>query len=152
MALQFQHYTFDELSTSLLYNIMKVRQEVFIVEQNCPYLDADGKDQAAYHLLGTYEADEVVAYTRLLPKGVSYPEYCSIGRVLTTEKARGQGAGKDIMLQSIATCRKLFSNQKIKISAQSYLVKFYTDLGFEPTGETYLEDNIPHMAMIYSEV
>ena len=131
---------------------MKVRQEVFIVEQDCPYLDADGKDQAGFHLLGTDKKGDLLAYTRLLPKGVSYPEYCSIGRVLTSEKGRGKGAGKEIMLQSIAACKKLFPNQKIKISAQSYLNKFYTDLGFEATGESYLEDNIPHMAMIYSAV
>lgn len=150
MALQFQHYSFDELSTSSLYSIMRVRQEVFIVEQDCPYLDADGKDQAGYHMLGINEKGELMAYTRLLPKGISYPEYCSIGRVLTSEKVRGQGAGKDIMLQSIAACKTLYIEQKIKISAQSYLDKFYTNLGFEATGESYLEDNIPHMAMIYN--
>ncbi len=152
MALQFQHYTFDELNTSLLYSIMRVRQEVFIVEQDCPYLDADSKDQAGYHLLGTNEQGDLVAYTRLLPKGVSYPEYCSIGRVLTTDKVRGQGAGKELMKHSIQICKTLFTGQKIKISAQSYLDKFYSDLGFEATGESYLEDNIPHQAMIYSKI
>ena len=152
MALQFKHYKFNELSTSLLYSIMRVRQEVFIVEQDCPYLDADSKDQFGYHLLGINEQGDLIAYTRLLPKGVSYSEYCSIGRVLTSEKGRGKGAGKEIMLQSIAACKKLFPDQKIKISAQSYLDKFYTDLGFEATGESYLEDNIPHQAMIYSKI
>lgn len=149
MSLHFQHFSFDELSTKLLYDIMVIRQEVFVVEQDCPYLDADGKDQKSYHLIGTNEANEIVAYTRLLPLGISYESYCSIGRVLTSAKVRGQGAGKEIMLKSIQLCKTLFPNQKIKISAQTYLDRFYTDLGFHSTGDSYLEDNIPHQAMIY---
>ncbi len=151
MTLLFQHFTFDALSKDLLYQIMRLRQEVFIVEQNCPYLDADGKDQDSYHLIGLNPDGEVLAYTRILPKGISYPEYCSIGRVVTSEKARGIGAGKEVMLHSIALCKEKFPEQKIKISAQSYLDKFYTELGFQYTGDSYLEDNIPHQAMIYTE-
>jgi len=130
---------------------MRLRQEVFVVEQNCPYLDADGKDQASYHLLGFGPDREVLAYTRILPKGISYPEYCCIGRVATAKKARGIGAGKEIMLQSIKLCKEVFPEQKIKISAQTYLDKFYTELGFQYTGDSYLEDDIPHQAMIYIE-
>jgi len=151
MPLRFQHYSFAELDTSLLYDIMVLRQDVFIVEQNCPYLDADGKDQESYHLVGINESDEVLAYTRLLPQGVSYDNYCSIGRVVTSSKVRGQGAGKDIMIKSIELCKTLFPKQKIKISAQTYLDRFYTELGFQSTGESYLEDDIPHQAMIYKD-
>lgn len=152
MALQFQHYSFNELNTAMLYRILQIRQEVFVVEQDCPYLDADDKDQSSIHLVGMNDEGEVQAYTRLVPKGISYPEYCSIGRVLTSEKARGIGAGKALMVKSIDLCKALFPEQKIKISAQTYLDKFYKDLGFDATGESYLEDNIPHQAMIYSEV
>jgi len=152
MVLQFQHYSFDQLSMPLLYSILRVRQEVFVVEQDCPYLDADNKDQASFHLVGTDDIGDIVAYTRLLPTGISYPDYCSIGRVLTTKKARGLGTGKKLMWHSIDVCKTLFPGYQIKISAQSHLDKFYTDLGFVATGETYLEDDIPHMAMIYSKV
>ena len=128
---------------------MRLRQEVFIVEQDCPYLDADGKDLDAYHLLGQNEEGKILAYVRLLPAGVSYPKYSSIGRVVTSEKIRRQGHGITLMNESIALCKKLFPGQPIKISAQCYLHSFYTELGFEKIGEDYLEDNIPHQAMIY---
>lgn len=138
-----------ELSIQQLYEILKLRQEVFIVEQDCPYLDTDGKDDKAYHVL-FYQAQELVAYTRLLPKGVSYEKYASIGRVVNHKSVRGQGIGKDLMELSIQSCKSLFPGESIKISAQQYLLKFYQDLGFVETGESYLEDGIPHCGMIYS--
>ena len=128
---------------------MVLRQEVFVVEQNCPYLDADGKDQESWHLM-VYEMDtnQLVACTRLLPKGLAYPEYMSIGRVVTSAQVRGTGAGKYLMEVSLQACEKLFGKGPIKIGAQSYLLRFYEGFGFESTGEDYLEDGIPHTKMI----
>lgn len=141
--------SWNELDTTMLYDILQLRQEVFIVEQDCPYLDADGKDQDSHHVI-FYNESKLVAYTRLVPKGISYEDYVSIGRVLNHESARGKGIGKDLMNYSIKKCKELFPNDKIKISAQVYLLKFYQDLGFEETGERYLEDDIPHCGMIYN--
>jgi len=139
---------FSNLSLDQLYAIMVLRQEVFVVEQDCPYLDADGKDQVAHHLM-MWENDSLVAYTRLLPAGTSYEKYASIGRVVNSDKVRGRGIGKQLMEASIDACKRLFPDEKIKISAQVYLEKFYTDLGFVETGDRYDEDGIPHMAMVY---
>lgn len=137
---------FDELNTKELYSILKLRQEVFTLEQQCAYQDCDDRDFLSYHLLG-YKDHELVAYSRLLPKGVSYDEYCSIGRVLTKSTVRGNHVGKELVSRSIDLCKQLF-NQPIKIGAQSYLEKFYSDFGFKSTGHFYLEDEIPHMSMI----
>lgn len=138
---------FKDLSLEELYAIMVLRQEVFVVEQDCVYLDADGKDQIAWHLMG-YENEALVAYTRLVPAGVSYEKYPSIGRVITTEKVRGKGIGVKLMQESIRHCEALFGKNPIKIGAQVYLLKFYNSLGFERVGKDYLEDGIPHLAMI----
>jgi ElaA protein len=148
MNIQFKCVPFQELSTSELYEIMALRQEVFIVEQNCPYLDADGKDRYAWHLLCRQEDGKLIAYTRLLPKGISYPDYPSIGRVVNSPEVRGQGVGIVLMEKSIALCRHLFGNEPIKIGAQRYLKTFYEERGFVSTGEEYLEDGIPHLKMI----
>ena len=140
---------FYKLNLDEVYAIMALRQEVFVVEQNCPYLDADGSDQEAWHLMGFNEEKKLMAYTRLLPQGISYKKYSAIGRVVTSPSARGLGAGKKIMETSIQWMEKLFPNQPIKISAQVYLLKFYNELGFQEIGEEYLEDDIPHIAMLY---
>ncbi len=140
--------SFNELSLKQLYEVMKLRQEVFVVEQDCPYLDADDKDQLSHHLL-IYVGEKLAAYTRLVPPGVSYPKYSSIGRVVTRLAFRGKGIGQSLMKNSISRCIELFPNNSIKISAQCYLEKFYTDLGFQDLNLRYLEDNIPHMAMLY---
>ncbi len=137
----------NDLDTKTLYDIMVLRQEVFVVEQNCPYLDADGKDILSYHVC-FYDKEQLIAYTRLVPKGVSYPSYCSIGRVVNHKKTRGKGIGKVLMEYSIEQCQSFFQDIPIKISAQVYLLDFYTNLGFAETGDRYLEDNIPHCAMI----
>jgi ElaA protein len=142
---------FYQLNLDEFYASMSLRQEVFVVEQNCPYLDTDGKDQDACHVMGWDKDGDLVAYTRLLPKGVSYENYASIGRVISSSKVRGKGAGKEIMIASIAWCKKLFPNQKVKISAQVYALDFYRNLGFEVVGEEYLEDDIPHMSMILQD-
>ncbi len=148
MALKFKCVPFDKLSVPELYDIMALRQEVFVVEQNCAYLDADGKDLTGWHLMGQNTEGVLVAYTRLLPKGVAYDSYASIGRVVSSPKVRGLGYGKVLMKESILQIKKRFPNQPVKIGAQSYLLKFYQSLGFESAGEEYLEDGIPHTSMV----
>lgn len=139
---------FYDLSHDQLYDLMRLRQEVFIVEQNCPYLDNDGKDQEAYHVLGLDDSGKIQACTRLVPPELSYPNYSSIGRVTTSAELRGKRQGTPLMQYSIERCFALWPSHSIKISAQTYIVKFYNSLGFEETGTEYLEDNIPHIAMI----
>ncbi len=139
---------FNELSLQELYDIMVLRQEVFVVEQDCPYLDADGKDPYSWHLMGVDENGKLVAYTRLLPKGISYKKYPSIGRVVTSPAVRGSGIGRELMKQSLLWMDKLFPGEDIKISAQCYLEEFYKSLGFSISGEEYLEDGIPHYPML----
>ena len=159
MEIKFKCVPFNQLTVNELYDIMILRQQVFVVEQNCPYLDADGKDLLSWHLLGFanlppsggLRGDELVAYTRLLPKGVSYENYASIGRVANSAKVRGGGVGKILMTESLRQMAILFPNQPVKIGAQTYLLRFYTSLGFVSTGEDYLEDDIPHTVMILSE-
>ena len=146
--MQFYCIPFYSLNLEQLYDIMRLRQQVFVVEQDCPYLDADGIDQDSLHVMG-YQNEELVAYTRLVPKGISYDNYASIGRVITTQAIRGKGIGKELMEVSIQQLFQHFGKQTIKISAQSYLLRFYEDLGFHSTGKEYLEDNIPHTAMLY---
>ncbi len=152
--IEFTCKPFAELTVYELYDVMALRQEVFVIEQNCPYLDADGKDLKGWHLMGRQISDEnteggaLVVYTRLLPKGVSYDDYASIGRVVSSSSVRGSGAGKILMQQSIEMMEKLYPNDPVKIGAQTYLLKFYESLGFESTGEEYLEDDIPHTSMI----
>lgn len=143
--LEIQIKTFDELQTKELYDLLQLRSEVFVVEQDCVYQDIDGKDQKALHVLGYYQ-DQLVAYTRLFKPG-DYFEYSSIGRVVVKESFRQFGFGKDIMKASIKVIEEDFKGKVIKISAQCYLKKFYNDLGFIEEGDTYLEDGIPHMAM-----
>jgi ElaA protein len=142
---------FNELSLQELYDIMVLRQVVFVIEQDCPYLDADGKDQQAAHVLGYDDDGDLVAYTRLLPAGISYADSISIGRVVSSEKVRGQGVGQELMRVSIREIYRLFGNKKLTISAQCYLTKFYESFGFQAVGETYLEDNIPHIKMVIKE-
>jgi ElaA protein len=146
--LRFSCLPFDELTPRELYALLALRQEVFVVEQNCPYLDADGKDLNAWHLLGRNGDGKLVCYTRLLPQNEVYEGYSSIGRVVSSPAARGLGFGRLLMEKSIDLCRHLFRGAPIKIGAQSYLLKFYEDLGFRSTGEEYLEDGIPHTKMV----
>ena len=127
------------------HRVLALRAEVFVVEQNCAYQDPDGKDAVSYHIL-MESGEELVAYARLLPPGVSYPE-ASIGRVVSSPRVRGVGWGKALMEVAIAQTQKQFGTNEICISAQSYLLKFYQDLGFVAEGEEYLEDDIPHFKM-----
>ena len=149
--IQYSCLSFAELSTQQLYEIMALRQEVFVVEQNCPYLDADGNDYDSYHVVG-YQEGKLVTYTRLVPQGLSYEDYPSIGRVVSSPSVRGQGLGDELMNKSIAYCRELWGDKTIKISAQCYLLKWYERLGFVPVGKEYLEDDIPHHGMVLKVV
>lgn len=137
--------TFTELSLDELYQILRLRSEVFVVEQDCVYQDLDNKDQKALHVLGTKEG-QIVAYTRIFKPG-DYFDNASIGRVVVAKDQRKFGYGKLIMQASLDAIEKRFPNTSIEISAQSYLIKFYSELGFERFGEEYLEDGIPHMRM-----
>lgn len=143
--------TFEELTTQELYLILQARINVFVVEQTCPYEDCDNKDQHSLHLFATNTKQELAAYARLVPPKISYANYASIGRVLTTKNFRGQAIGKQLMERAIEHALGLFPNIPIKISAQQYLLNFYQNLGFEAVGEGYLEDDIPHIAMIYQK-
>jgi ElaA protein len=138
---------FDELSARDLYDALLLRSLVFVVEQKCVFLDLDGKDQAAHHLLGRDEADRMVAYTRLVPPGTSYVEP-SIGRVVTHPDVRRTGAGRELVRESIARTHALFGNVPIRIGAQRYLERFYGEFGFVPASDPYIEDDIPHIEML----
>ena len=142
---------FSELSTEEIYNILKLRSEVFVVEQNCVYQDIDEKDQKATHLF-IEKNNEIIAYTRIFKKGDYYEENPSIGRVVVSKKERGKNLGKEIMLNSIEFIKKELEGRKIELSAQKYLDKFYKDLDFYSEGEDYLEDGIPHQRMFYDLV
>ena len=137
---------FDDLTPKELYKILQLRNEVFIVEQNCPYQDCDNKDIYAWHLMGMLE-DRLLAYSRLLAPGISYSE-SSIGRVVSSPSTRKTGMGKKLMQESIEQIRNLFQTDIIRIGAQLYLRKFYESFGFIKDSDIYLEDNIPHILML----
>ncbi|MAU69707.1 MAG: acyltransferase [Gammaproteobacteria bacterium] len=143
--IKFVWKNFDELSIDELYAVLHLRQKVFIVEQDCPYLDADNSDQNAFHLL-CYEDNKLIAYLRAFKPGVKY-EGSSMGRIVTEINSRGLGLGKEITKEGVKFLNKEYPNQEIVISAQHRLKNFYTDLGFIPRGEVYLEDDIDHIQM-----
>lgn len=145
MPISWKTKTFDELSTQELYQILRLRSEIFVVEQNCVYQDIDNKDQKALHLFGIVEG-EIIAYSRLFKPG-DYFEFSSIGRVVVAEKHRDKNFGHELIDQSILEINRRFNIQNITISAQLYLKKFYESHGFVATSETYLEDDIPHIEM-----
>ena len=138
--------TFDELTVDALYRVMALRQRVFVIEQNCVYLDADGHDAVCIHGLGE-SGGELVAYARLLPRDVAYPTP-SIGRVVTSPTARGSGLGRTVVEQAIAECGRRFPGEAITIGAQLYLLAFYESFGFVGAGNPYDEDGIMHIEMI----
>ncbi|MFT4781534.1 MAG: ElaA protein [Psychroserpens sp.] len=139
---------FIELTTQELYDILQLRSEVFVVEQNCVYQDIDGKDQKALHVVG-FKNNTVVAYTRVFKPG-DYFQYASIGRVVVSECERQHKYGYDIMNVSVDAIKTYYKETKIKISAQMYLKRFYNNLEFFEVGEEYLEDGIPHIGMLRS--
>ncbi len=142
--------TFSELDTEDLYQILRLRSEVFVVEQDCVYQDIDNKDQNAIHLYYK-ENNEILAYTRIFKAGQYYENPC-IGRVVVSKKNRGNDLGKKIMIDSMGYIKQNIKGEKIELSAQKYLDKFYKDLGFYKIGEDYLEDGIPHQRMIFDLV
>lgn len=144
--MKIQVKTFEELTKQELYNLLQLRSEVFVVEQDCVYQDMDGKDEKALHVLG-FKEDKIVAYTRIFKPGLYFDE-SSIGRVVVAKNERKYKYGYDIMEASIEAIKHHFKTSLIKISAQCYLKKFYSNLGFNIIGEEYLEDDIPHIAMI----
>lgn len=137
---------FEDLTPAQLYAIIKLRNEVFVVEQNCVFQDADNKDLQCHHLMGWHN-DKLIAYARLIDSGISYKE-ASIGRVVVKQRFRKKEIGKELMQQSIQLCYALFGMQKIKIGAQLYLKKFYETYGFKQCSDIYDEDGIDHIEMM----
>lgn len=146
MQIKWNCLKFEELSLQQLYSILQLRIEVFIVEQKCAFQDADNKDTSGYHLMG-WKGDRLIAYTRLLPAGISFKEP-SIGRVVTSPVARGEGIGHELMERSIKGCYSLFGRTSLRIGAQLYLKKFYETHGFRQAGPVYDEDGIDHIEML----
>ncbi len=147
MEVRFEIKSFDQLSTLEVYKILRLRAEVFVVEQDCVYQDIDDKDQKALHVLG-YKNNEIIAYTRLFNVG-DYFENASLGRVVVSKPERQYGYGHDLLERSIEAIKRVFKTNTIKISAQTYLRTFYESHGFTQVGEEYLEDGIPHIGMMY---
>jgi ElaA protein len=141
---------FDELNLYELYAILRLRNEVFVVEQNCVFQDADNKDQECLHIMG-WQDNVLVAYTRIVPAGVIYKE-TSIGRVVTSRTVRHSGIGRELVKISIDYIYKLFGKVPIKIGAQLYLKQFYEELSFTLTSDIYLEDGIEHIEMISNKL
>lgn len=143
--------TFSELSTTQLYQLLKLRVDVFVVEQNCPYPELDNKDHQTdvYHLLG-YQDNELVACARLLAPGINYSQV-SIGRIATLQTHRKHGIGKQLLNTALQQCEQHWPQQDIQIGAQVYLIRFYETLGFKRHSQDYLEDDIPHLDMLLTK-
>ena len=140
---------FNDLSTLCLFDILKLRTEIFVVEQDCPYQEVDDKDKKAFHVFAYSEKGEMAAVARILPEGISYNEV-SLGRVAIKEKYRGYGLAHEMTKKMISFISSRFSTDLIRISAQSHLVSFYNKHGFINVGGEYLEDGIPHHEMLRS--
>ena len=140
--------SFHQLSAEELYAVLRLRSEVFVVEQNCVFLDMDNKDPYCDHLMG-WNGDRLAAYSRIVPAGISYVE-SSIGRVVTSPAARRGGIGRELLARSIDHLYTLYGKCDIRIGAQYYLKNFYTSFGFVQKGEIYLEDGIEHIEMLLS--
>ncbi len=142
--------TFNQLTTNELFELLKLRSDVFVVEQNCVYPDLDEKDRHSetHHLMLFDDQQMLLGYSRILAPGQSYPE-ASIGRVVIDAKSRRQGLAQSLMQKSISLAQRLWVDTAIQIGAQEYLVDFYQNLGFESVSEMYLEDGIPHRDMLY---
>jgi len=148
--MNFEIKKFDELSGEEVYEILKLRNKVFVVEQQCIYEDCDGKDKNSYHLFAK-ENERIIMYLRVLKKGVSYNEI-SIGRVLVDNEYRGKGLAKQMMELAIKFIENELNENSVRISAQEYLLKFYSNLKFVKVSDVYLEDNIPHVEMLYKRI
>ena len=140
------HYS--KLSIDHFHDIIALRINIFVIEQDCPYQDLDGKDKLAYHLFYTNNKDDVIAATRILPQSISYAEV-SIGRVVVDKDCRGLGMGDLIMEESMNFVQAKFGKVNVRLSAQKHLENYYGKHGFASTGKEYLEDGIPHVEMLY---
>lgn len=147
MALVWRWSTFEALGARALYDAMALRQMVFVVEQTCPYLDADGLDPRAWHLLGRADG-ELVAYLRAFAPDVAYPGAACIGRVVTAPSIRGRGHGRPLMREGMRRVADTWGDVPVKISAQAHLHDYYASLGFAVCGAGYDEDGIPHLPML----
>ncbi|GAA0227382.1 GNAT family N-acetyltransferase [Metaclostridioides mangenotii] len=146
--MNFQIKKFEDLTADEIYEILRIRSEVFVVEQNCAFQDCDNDDQNSYHIF-TAENDRIVSYLRVLKKGISYNEI-SIGRVLVAKDHRDKGVAKELLIKAIEFIENTLNECEIRISAQEYLKEFYSSLGFEISSDMYLEDEIPHIEMYYN--
>jgi ElaA protein len=145
MSLAWTWHRFADLGVDALYDMLALRAKVFVVEQG-PFLDPDGADRQAWHLLGRNAAGELLAYLRVLDPGVKFPEV-SIGRVVVDASLRGQGLGHDLMREGLAHCAAQWPGQPVRIGAQAHLQRFYNRHGFHTVSDEYLEDGIPHVRM-----
>lgn len=149
MVLNWQIKHYNDLTLNEFHDIIALRLKAFVVEQNCAYLDLDGKDKKSYHLICRNGMGDIVATARILPPGISY-EDSSIGRVVIDESIRGNGIGHELMTKSVEFSKVEFGNAPIKISAQKHLEKYYEQHEFYSTGKEYLEDDIPHVEMKFT--
>ena len=138
---------FTELTTEELYEILKLRAEVFVVEQNCPYQDLDDKDQSSYHLF-LEDNGQIIAVLRILPENIAYKEM-AIGRLIVKKSYRGKGISRKMMVRAMEFITEDLGKEKIRLSGQAYLSDFYQSLGFEKVSEMYLEDGIEHFEFLY---
>lgn len=138
--------TFNQLTNKELYEIIRLRLQVFVVEQNAPYQDTDRKDYESFHIFGVLQ-DEIVAYARLIPAGISYQEPC-LGRVVTAKNVRRDGYGRTVVFLGLEAMKTQFGTSSCRISAQLYLKEFYESFGFKQVSEVYLEDDLPHIEML----
>ena len=148
MTIRWHCLPFESLPNLILYDLLRLRSEVFVVEQNCVFQDIDRQDMDAHHLLGYNEAGELAAYARLFAAGKCYPEAASIGRVIVAQPFRQYGLGRELMRQALAHSDALFGPQPNKIGAQQHLEAFYNGFGYEQCGPMYVEDGIPHIPML----
>lgn len=142
---------FNDLSVNEYWEILHLRTAIFVVEQDCPYQEVDEKDKKSYHLFGRNEAGEVIATSRIVLPGVSYPEV-SIGRVALKKEARGKGIADEMMAATFRFIRETYGDVPVRISAQEYLKNFYSKHGFKQVSESYLEDDIPHIEMLLAKM
>jgi ElaA protein len=154
--MRWQLKKYNELTLEEFHNILQLRINVFVVEQNCPYPELDGKDRIAYHFFASLpddktgadkNANQIIAYTRIFKPG-DYYKQAAIGRVVVHPDFRKDGMGYKLIVKSISQIKKLYKTTEIKIGAQTYLKKFYKSLGFKKVGDGYIEDGIPHIYMI----
>ena len=145
--IQWQCKFFSDLTNEELYQIIRLRIEVFAVEQNVVYQDCDNRDLQCYHVTGSLD-NQIIAYSRILPPDIAYTGAASIGRVVTSFQARGKSLGKQLFEKSLEQVYLLFGPVRVTISAQVYLINFYENFSFIQQGDIYLEDSIPHITMV----